>query len=302
MGAASSAPRRDPTRPVVTFEGAEYEVQYMSSNGSLDLRSLKTGDVLYAVPKATVAFATTTLQLRDEAAGLPAQRFRALKRAVSASSAFKSAGEAHAQKRATAARKAAAKAESAAREKKARKKKAATKEAAYAPAKATQTAPDPPVGNEDEARRRVEEALDAIDAGGKAARAALETCCVEYATAIVRQCASGRGMPPPGAYTEEKNIFTALGASGGKGSRKKGQSRVAIPPVKLVRVTWILERAKKLRAAKSDTERMKLAMPRRQQLEMDEPGAFLGVDELQGLKREKNSGEHVTALCPLTAK
>ena len=48
-----------------------------------------------------------------------------------------------------------------------------------------------------------------------------------------------------------------------------------LAPVKLVRGSWLLNRAKQLRHASTDEERAKLRMPRRQELERDEPDALL---------------------------
>ena len=57
------------------------------------------------------------------------------------------------------------------------------------------------------------------------------------------------------------------------------------PPVKLMRLSYLLKRAAKLRRAKTDEERRKLALPRRQWLEEHEPEAFLSADEVRKLGR-----------------
>ena len=55
-----------------------------------------------------------------------------------------------------------------------------------------------------------------------------------------------------------------------------------LAPVKLVRGSWLLKRARRLRWASfwgNDEERAKLRMPRRQELERDEPDALLSPEE-----------------------
>lgn len=56
-------------------------------------------------------------------------------------------------------------------------------------------------------------------------------------------------------------------------------------PVKLLRLSWLLSRAEELRKAKTDEERLALALPRRQELERGEPEAFLTPSEVRGLGR-----------------
>ena len=58
-----------------------------------------------------------------------------------------------------------------------------------------------------------------------------------------------------------------------------------LPPVKLLRLSWLLERAAKLEQAKTVDERRALALPRRQLLEQYEPGAFLSPAEVRRLPR-----------------
>ena len=58
-----------------------------------------------------------------------------------------------------------------------------------------------------------------------------------------------------------------------------------LAPVKLVRGSWLLKRARKLRHARTDEERAKLRMPRRQELERDEPDALLSPEEAAKMPR-----------------
>ena len=55
-------------------------------------------------------------------------------------------------------------------------------------------------------------------------------------------------------------------------------------PVKLLKWEWMEKRADKLRAATTDEERRALALPRRQDLERDEPDAFYSAEEVRELE------------------
>ena len=88
---------------------------------------------------------------------------------------------------------------------------------------------------------------------------------MRYAAALV---ACPGELPPKGTYTDPASLFAAL--------RPKTQG--ALVPVRLLRSSWIKARAARLRAATSEEERRRLALPRRQALERDEPGAFLSAD------------------------
>ena len=57
------------------------------------------------------------------------------------------------------------------------------------------------------------------------------------------------------------------------------------PAVRLLRLSWLLERAEQLRRAPNEAARRALALPRRQELERDHPEAFLTVEEVRALKR-----------------
>ena len=56
------------------------------------------------------------------------------------------------------------------------------------------------------------------------------------------------------------------------------------PPVKLLKWGWMEKRADRLRSATTDEERRALALPRRQDLERDEPDAFYSADEVRKLE------------------
>ena len=124
------------------------------------------------------------------------------------------------------------------------------------------------------ARAALEAALDAEGVSEDAVANLAE----QYAVALMK--APGE-LPPKGAYTDKSYIFAALKPLDGS----------ELPPVRLLRSTWIKARAAKLKAAASDDERRLLRLPRRQDLERDEPAAFMSVEELERLPTEKQSGK-----------
>ena len=65
-----------------------------------------------------------------------------------------------------------------------------------------------------------------------------------------------------------------------------------LAPVKLVRGSWLLKRAKALRAARTDEERAKLRVPRRQDLELEEPRALLSPAEVAAMPRGHAGGHN----------
>ncbi len=97
-----------------------------------------------------------------------------------------------------------------------------------------------------------------------------------YATALLKTPGS---LPPEGFYTKAESIFDALMPRGDGG----------IAPVKLLSSKWIKDRAAKLKKATTDEERRKLRLPRRQDLERDEPEAFMSVERLKELPRKHGS-------------
>ena len=99
---------------------------------------------------------------------------------------------------------------------------------------------------------------------------------VDYAIALEK---SPGELPPEGFYTSVESIFEALMPRGDGG----------IAPVKLLSSKWIKDRAAKLKAATTDDERRKLRLPRRQDLERDEPEAFMSVERLKELPRRYGS-------------
>ena len=98
-----------------------------------------------------------------------------------------------------------------------------------------------------------------------------------YAAALLK---TPGALPPEGFYTSEESIFQALMPRGDGG----------IAPVKLLSSKWIKDRAAKLKAATTDDERRKLRLPRRQDLERDEPEAFMSVERLKELPRKHGPG------------
>ena len=149
----------------------------------------------------------------------------------------------------------------------------------------------PPLTEEEKAAAR-EAAEKAVVVAKAAFEAALEEAdedqdkvvalAVEYAIALQK---SPGELPPEGFYTSEESIFEALMPRGDGG----------IAPVKLLKTEWIKERAAKLKAATTDDERRKLRLPRRQDLERDEPEAFMSVERLKELPRE-HGPQHVERL------
>ena len=75
-------------------------------------------------------------------------------------------------------------------------------------------------------------------------------------------------------YRDPESIYAQLLPRGG----------LEHPPVKLLKWEWMEERADKLRSATTDEERRALALPRRQDLERDEPDAFYSAEEVRQLE------------------
>ena len=139
----------------------------------------------------------------------------------------------------------------------------------------------------EEMEKEASAAAAAVETPVEAAKAAFEAAleeadedqdkvvalAVEYALALQK---SPGELPPEGFYTSEESIFEALMPRGDGG----------IAPVKLLKTKWIKERAAKLKAATTDDERRKLRLPRRQDLERDEPEAFMSVERLKELPRK----------------
>ena len=125
------------------------------------------------------------------------------------------------------------------------------------------------------------EANEALAEAGEDAAAAQQLIIMDraeqYALALID--APGE-LPAPGAYTDAASIFAAL--------RPKADGKLA--PVKLLRSSWIVARAARLRAATTDDERRMLRLPRRQDIERDEPNAFMNPEELEALPRNSFTG------------
>ena len=122
------------------------------------------------------------------------------------------------------------------------------------------------------AKAAFEAALEEADEDQDKVVALAEAYSNCYATALLK---TPGALPPEGFYTSEESIFEALMPRGDGG----------IAPVKLLKTEWIKKRAAKLKAATTDDERRKLRLPRRQDLERDEPEAFMSVERLKELKR-----------------
>jgi len=60
---------------------------------------------------------------------------------------------------------------------------------------------------------------------------------------------------------------------------------LVLPPVRLLKSSWLIARAEKVKAASSVAERRALALPRRQELEARHPEAFYTCEEVKALKR-----------------
>ena len=73
------------------------------------------------------------------------------------------------------------------------------------------------------------------------------------------------------------------------------------PPVKLLKWEWMEKRADKLRSATTDEERRALALPRRQDLERDEPDAFYSAEEVRQLKTNKPLGAGTATQLPIVS-
>ena len=116
------------------------------------------------------------------------------------------------------------------------------------------------------------EAVLAADADADLVEALAARCALAIVAAPDR-------LPPPGTYTDVEHIFAALRPAPGSGS--------GLVPVRLLRTSWIKARAALVRKATSDDERRRLRLPRRQDLERDEPEAFMPVEELEQLKRSR---------------
>ena len=133
------------------------------------------------------------------------------------------------------------------------------------------------------AKAAFEAALEEADEDQDKVVALAEAYSNCYATALLK---TPGALPPEGFYTSEESIFQALMPLGDGG----------IAPVKLLSSKWIKDRAAKLKAATTDDERRKLRLPRRQDLERDEPEAFMSVERLKELERgHKNGGSKLAA-------
>ena len=123
----------------------------------------------------------------------------------------------------------------------------------------------------------------AVDAGDGDQR--IIEHAVKYAKVLVSlYTKQPKELPVKGMYGEAEFLYELLE------ERPGGKLR----PVRLVRCSWILERAEKIRSKGAQWR-----MPRRQQLEKEEPDAFLGLGELKRLKHE-HGGKGKLAIASLS--
>eukprot|EP00966_Prymnesium_polylepis_P330751 7386370-Prymnesium_polylepis.3 len=122
------------------------------------------------------------------------------------------------------------------------------------------------------ARWALEAALSDLDVAERmydtsAAQARVEEQAVQLADAL--EAFSGEDdLPREGAFRDPALLLAAL--------QPKPQGGLA--PVRLLRSSWIKARARLITEALSDEQRRALALPRRQDLEGENPDAFFGVD------------------------
>ena len=120
-----------------------------------------------------------------------------------------------------------------------------------------------------------------MDSGYRAPQR-MPCCCWPLArrpaTASGDHAGSGAAKPHAG-YSDPASLFSLLREPEGGG----------LAPVKLVRCSWLLSRAAQIAACTSDAERAALALPRRQDLEMLAPNAFLSSAEVEALPRSTGS-------------
>ena len=76
------------------------------------------------------------------------------------------------------------------------------------------------------------------------------------------------------SYLQAESLFALLRDTSGQPA-----------PVRLLRGSWLLKRARLLQAAENDSRRRELALPRRQDLEIRCPEAFLSESEVRSLRR-----------------
>ena len=90
---------------------------------------------------------------------------------------------------------------------------------------------------------------------------------------------------PADVYLKAEALFDLLRPRGTNGRRKVAPDASASLPVRLIRGSWMLERAKHVLSATTDEERRKRALPRRQIIEETHPRAFLSADEVRSMRR-----------------
>ena len=101
---------------------------------------------------------------------------------------------------------------------------------------------------------------------------------------------SKRASPAPtsspsslGIYSDPKSLFELL----------RSPATGGLVRVRLLRCSWLLQRADKISSCTSDAERAAWSLPRRQDLESTEPEAFLSAEDVEALPR--SVGDEVSA-------
>ena len=92
---------------------------------------------------------------------------------------------------------------------------------------------------------------------------------------------AARDPEPLPNFTDPQSIYDEL----------RPRDGLKVPPVRLLRWSWVKERAAMISACSTDKERELLAIPRRQELEATIPEAFYTAEEVEGLARNRDGGQ-----------
>ena len=126
------------------------------------------------------------------------------------------------------------------------------------------------------ARARLLAALGEAEAAAPDAADSAQAELLERAAQLALAIVEAPGeLPAAGTFTEPESLFAAL----------RPRPDGGLTPVRLLRSSWIKARAAKIKAATTDEERRRLALPRRQDLEAMHPEAFLSPEEMRALPR-----------------
>ena len=146
------------------------------------------------------------------------------------------------------------------------------------PVVTTIAVPDRTLATVESAEADLHRALSVLEVSEPAAQLTLqpgvEGLAVALADACIRQYTASECLIfEPCMYTSTESLLRALEPPNGGG----------LAPVRLVRASWIVARAQKVKLATTAEEVALSIMPRRQQLEAEEPEAFMDVDEVRQL-------------------